>query len=379
MSVYSDRLPTTHTGSLARPQPLRDMLLSRARRQPVDEAAFETATAQAVAEVVRRQCEVGLDIINDGEQSKTGFALYVRDRLTGFDGPPVRRAMSLEGRAFPDLVGNLVPIQMAQPCTGPLAWKDFASVERDIANLRAATADLAGKQIFMTAVSPGSFTNFNPNLYYPSQEEYLATVVDTMRREYEAIAAAGFILQIDSPDLAQRSYNYPDLSIDEWRKVVASNVEEINAATASIPREKLRVHVCWGANEGPHNYDTDLIDIAPSLIRLRAAAISVVGANGRHEHEWRVWEHVKLPQDMSLIPGVIDSTTNIIEHRQVVADRLIRFGRLLSRDRIIAGVDCGFGTIVVDRPKVDPSVAWEKLRALVEGAEIARSVLWRDG
>ena len=374
--MSTDRILTTHTGSLARPPELRDMLLAQARKQPVDARALEAAVSRAVSEVVRAQCDVGLDIINDGEQSKTGFALYVRERLSGFEGEPVRRAMSLEGREFPSLVGNLVPVPSAQPCTGPLKWRDFGAVERDIATLKAAMAGIGGRQAFMTSVSPGTFSNFNPNRYYQSDDAYLAAVVDTMRPEYEAIAAAGIILQVDSPDLAQRSYNYPDLPTDEWRKVVARNVEAINAATTNIPREQIRVHVCWGANEGPHNYDTELSEIVGELIRLRASAISIVSANARHEHEWRGWETVKLPDGMSLIPGVIDSTTNIIEHPQVVADRLVRFGRILGRERIIAGVDCGFGTIVVERPKVDPAVVWAKLRSLVEGAEMASRTLW---
>jgi 5-methyltetrahydropteroyltriglutamate--homocysteine methyltransferase len=379
MARITGRIPTTHTGSLARPPELRDMLILRARKQPVDTTALSEAASRAVADVVREQYEVGLDIINDGEQSKTGFALYVRDRLSGFEGEPVRRAMSLEGREFPSLVGNLVPIQIAQPCTGPLEWKDFRAVERDIATLKAATASMSDREVFMTSVSPGTFTNFNPNRYYPTHSEYLAAVIDTMRREYEAIAAAGFILQVDSPDLAQRSYNYPDLSTEEWRKVVAENVDAINQATRTIPREQIRVHVCWGANEGPHNHDTELKDVVDQLMRLRASAISIVAANGRHEHEWRVWETVKLPDGMSLIPGVIDSTTNIVEHPQVVADRLVRYARILGRERIIAGVDCGFGTIVVERPKVDPAVAWAKLKSLVEGAALASGTLWARG
>ena len=377
--MATDRILTTHTGSLARPPALRDMLLAQARRQPVDAKALEAAVARAVEDVVRAQCDVGLDIVNDGEQSKTGFALYIRERLSGFEGDPVNRAMSLEGRQFPNLVGSLVPVPSAQPCTGPLKWTDFAAVERDIATLKAAMAGMEPRRAFMTSVSPGTFSNFNPNRYYPNDEAYLAAVVDTMRREYEAIAAAGFILQVDSPDLAQRSYDYPDLSTGEWRKVVAMNVEAINAATQNIPRAQIRVHVCWGANEGPHNHDTELVEIVDELIRLRASAISVVCANARHEHEWRVWETVKLPDEMSLIPGVINSTTNIIEHPQVVADRLVRFGRILGRERIIAGVDCGFGTIVVERPKVDPAVVWAKLGSLVEGAQMASRTLWGRG
>ena len=372
------RILTTHTGSFARLPEVREMIASVARKQPVDAAAFDAACRRAVSEIVRRQCEIGLDIINDGEQSKTGFAQYVRDRLSGFDGEPVRRATSLEGRDFPDLIGTYVPVSMAQPCTGPLQWKDFAAVERDIANLKAATAGLRDKKVFMTSVSPGSFTNMNPNRHYASHEEYLAAVIDVMRREYEAIAAAGFILQVDSPDLAQWSYNYPDLALADWFKVVAQNVAAINAATRAIPREQVRVHVCWGANEGPHNHDTELKDVVGHLLKLRAGAISLVCANGRHEHEWRVWESVALPTEVSIIPGVIDSTTNIVEHPDTVAERLVRFARVLGRERLIAGVDCGFGTVGTLPPKVDPKVVWAKLRSLVEGARRASAVLWNS-
>lgn len=378
MPSSPDRILTTHTGSFARPRRLRDLLLARAKRQHVDEADFEAARSEAIAEVVARQCEIGIDIVNDGDQSKTGFAQYVRDRLTGFEGEPKPRAMSREGREFPGLVGNLIPVGVAQPCVGPVTWKDFGAVERDIADVKKALRTAVGRQVFMTAVSPGSFVNFNPNAYYPSDEEYLAAVIDIMRQEYEAIAAAGFIVQIDSPDLAQHSYNQPDMPVEQWNRMVAVNVDAINAATLAIPREQVRVHVCWGANEGPHNHDTDLSSIVDTIMRLRASAISVVAANGRHEHEWRVWESTKLPEGTSLIPGVVDSTTNIIEHPRVVADRIIRYARILGRDRIIAGVDCGFGTVVVDRPKVDPDVAWAKLGSLVEGARMASAELWKN-
>ena len=196
-----------------------------------------------------------------------------------------------------------------------------------------------------------------------------------MQREYEAIAAAGFVVQLDSPDLAQRSYNFPEMPVSEWRKIVAENIEGLNWATRNIPREQVRVHVCWGANEGPHNHDTELHEIIDLLLTLRASAVSVVGANGRHEHEWRVWQSVKLPGGLKVIPGVIDSTTNIIEHPRTVADRIVRMGRILGRENIIAGVDCGFGVSGVAKPKVDPNVAWAKLRALVEGAKIANDEL----
>ena len=370
--MAAHRILTTHTGSLGRTAELRDLLLAKSKREPVDEAAFDAAVHRAVADVVRRQCDVGLDIINDGEQSKTGFAQYVHERLRGFEGEPIRRVTSLEAREFPDAPTGSV---WQQPCTAPLEWKNFAAVERDIRNLKDATAGVRDRRVFMASVSPGSFTNNNPNRHYASRSEYLAAVCSVMQREYEAIAAAGFIVQLDSPDLAQRSYNFPEMPVAEWRKIVAENIEGLNRATRNIPREQVRVHVCWGANEGPHNYDTELHEIVDLLLTVRASAISVVGANGRHEHEWRVWETVRLPDGLKIIPGVIDSTTNIIEHPRAVADRILRMARILGPDNIIAGVDCGFGVSGVAKPKVAPDVAWAKLRSLVEGAKIASKEL----
>lgn len=368
----ANRIPTTHTGSLARPAQLRDMLLAKSRGQPIAQQDFDDACRHSVHAIVLRQCEIGLDIINDGEQSKIGFAQYVHERLNGFEGEPVRRILSLESRQFPNApVGSV----WQQACTGPLSWKSFAAVERDIKNLKDAVASRPGQAAFMASVSPGSFTNNNPNRHYPSRSEYLAAVCDVMRREYEAIATAGFTLQLDCPDLAQRSYNFPDMPVAEWRRIVAENIEGLNAATRNIPRERVRVHVCWGANEGPHNHDTELHEIIDLLLTLRVSAISVVGANGRHEHEWRVWQTVKLPDDLKIITGVIDSTTNIVEHPRVVADRLVRMAKILGPDQVIAGVDCGFGVNGTAAPKVDPDVAWVKLQALVEGAAIASKEL----
>jgi 5-methyltetrahydropteroyltriglutamate--homocysteine methyltransferase len=231
------------------------------------------------------------------------------------------------------------------------------------------------QEVFMTAVSPGTLVNFFPNRYYPTREAYLQAVSETMQREYEAIVQAGFILQLDCPDLALRSTWFPDLSIPEFRTVVAQNVAALNHATRNIPAEQVRMHVCWGAGEGPHNHDVPLRDIVDILLTGRPAALSIVGANGRHEHEWKVWQDVQLPAGKVLIPGVIDSTTNIIEHPEVVAERLIRYASVLGRENIMAGVDCGFGTSATS-DQVDPQIAWAKLRALVEGAELATRALW---
>jgi 5-methyltetrahydropteroyltriglutamate--homocysteine methyltransferase len=378
VSSSFERILTTHSGSLARPPKLAAMLKTIAAGKPVALDLFEAECLPAVNDVVRKQCEVGLDIINDGEMSKTGFAQYIDVRLNGFEGMPERRGGSLEDREFFEDDDEIQPTRlMLQPCTGPLSWKDFAGVERDIARLKSATSGLSGRQVFMTSLSPGSFTNFHPNRYYASREHYLAAIADVMKLEYEAIAAAGFIVQLDSPDLAQRSYNFPDLPLKEWRKLIIQNVEAANVATQSIPQQQIRVHVCWGANEGPHNHDTELKDIVDILLKLRCGAISIVGANGRHEHEWRVWENVKLPDGMKIIPGVIDSTTNIVEHLQTVADRLMRFASVLGRENVVGGVDCGFGTNA-DWLQVRPKVAWAKLRSLVDGAALASQMLWKN-
>jgi 5-methyltetrahydropteroyltriglutamate--homocysteine methyltransferase len=366
------RILTTHTGSLARNSGLQSLLLAQSRHEEIDNAKLQEAATKAVSCVVRRQVNVGLDIINDGEQGKTGFAQYVRERLSGFEGDAVQRVTSLEARDFPEAAGGA---QWQQPCRGSLAWKDFAATERDIVNLRKATAAFPEREVFMTSVSPGTFTNNNPNQYYRTRQDYLTAVVEVMKREYEAIAMAGFILQIDSPDLAQRSYNFPDTPFREWRAIVADNIDAINEATKSISRDRIRVHVCWGANEGPHNHDTELHSIVDLLMHLRADAVSVVASNGRHEHEWRVWRGVELPDGMSLIPGVIDSTTNIIEHPETVAERIQRFAEVVGRERVIAGVDCGFGTRVTSS-QVDAEVAWAKLASLVQGAAIASRRLW---
>jgi 5-methyltetrahydropteroyltriglutamate--homocysteine methyltransferase len=375
MKRSHERILTTHTGSLARPPELLQMLLAREEGQPVDASVFATTVRHAVTETVKRQVETGLDIVNDGEQSKISFATYVRERLHGFGGADEPRPTSLEAREFPEYAARRAFPYRRPACNAPIAWKDFAAVETDIANLKAATAGLAVEEVFMPAVSPGTLANFFPNRYYATREAYLEAISEVMQREYEAIVRAGFILQLDCPDLALRSTWFPNLSLPEFRTVVAQNVEALNHATRNIPAEHVRVHVCWGAGEAPRNHDVPLRDIVDLLLKARPAALSIMGANGRHEHEWKVWRDVPLPEGKVLIPGVIDSTTNIIEHPEVVADRLVRYANVLGRENIIAGVDCGFGTNA-RTDQVDAKIAWAKLRALVEGAELATRALW---
>jgi 5-methyltetrahydropteroyltriglutamate--homocysteine methyltransferase len=347
---------------------LRDLLVAQSEGREVPAEERDAEIERAVAEVVQRQVDIGLDVVNDGDQSKTSFAAYVNQRLSGFGGDPVPRAMPLEARRFGE--GQRGAGATVTPCIGPLEWADFRPVERDVANLRRAASELADREVFLCSVSPGSLANHHPDAFYGNREEYLAAIVSVMRREYEAIAAAGFILQIDSPDLAQHSHNFPDLPVVDWVEIVAGNVAAINRATENIPREQVRVHVCWGAAEGPHLYDTELPTILDLLLELEVGAVSVVSANGRHEHEWRCWEGVTLPAGMVIIPGVIDSTTNIVEHPKLVAERLVRFASVLGPQNVIGGVDCGFGTSAT-MTQVAPEVAWAKLESLVEGAALA--------
>jgi 5-methyltetrahydropteroyltriglutamate--homocysteine methyltransferase len=370
-----ERIVTTHTGSLARPPQLLQMLLARDEGQAVDPEVFDATVRQAVTQTVQRQVEIGLTVINDGEQSKISFATYIRERLHGFGGADEPRPVSLEAREFPEYAARRATPYRRPACNAPVAWKDFSAVEKDIANLQAATAGLQVEEAFLTAVSPGTIVNFFPNCYYPTREAYLEAVAEVMQREYEAIVQAGFLLQLDCPDMALRSTWFPDLSIPEFRTIVAHNVEALNHATRDIPAERMRMHVCWGAGETPRNHDVPLRDIVDELLKARPAGLSLMGANGRHEHEWKVWQEVRLPDGKILIPGVIDSTTNIIEHPEVVAERLVRYASVLGRENVIAGVDCGFGTNA-RTDQVDPKIAWAKLRALVEGAELATRELW---
>jgi 5-methyltetrahydropteroyltriglutamate--homocysteine methyltransferase len=377
MQRSTERILTTHTGSLARPPALLEMLLERDRGQPIDQAAFEVASAQAVGDVVARQVSVGLDIVNDGEMSKIGFANYVRERLGGLDGPGQERPVGLDARQFPGWAPrqSLTPLT-AGTCTGPVAWRDFSGVDQDIAHLAAAVATVSPRPagVFMTAVSPGTVVNFFPNHYYPDRVAYVTAVADVMQREYAAILDAGFLLQLDCPDLALHDIWFPDLTVPEFRQVVAENIRAINLALTGLATDRVRMHVCWGAGERPDYRNIALGDIVDVLLEANVGALSIVGANGHHEHEYHVWESVKLPQHMVLIPGVIDSTTNIVEHPEVVAERIQRYAAIVGKEHVIAGVDCGFGTSAATA-QVDGDVAFAKLEALAEGARLASTRL----
>jgi 5-methyltetrahydropteroyltriglutamate--homocysteine methyltransferase len=381
MHRSTQRILTTHTGSLPRVASILDVLRQRERGEPADPAEMERAALAATREVVEQQLQVGLDIVNDGEQHKPSYATYIIDRVAGFDGE--RRAVfpkRLDSADFPEWARAAAPRGLAAmrvpTCNGPLVWKDFDAVTRDIARLREATNGKQVAELFMTAASPGVISVMLSNNYYPTREAYVFALAEIMRREYEAITDAGFILQIDCPDLAM-SHNseFSDLSIPEFLKVIAMHVDALNHATANIAPDRMRMHLCWGNYEGPHNHDIALSEILPTVLRARPGALSFEAANPRHAHEWKVWRDIALPDDKIIIPGMLDTTTNYVEHPELVAQRIARYTRTVGKERVIAGADCGFGTML-DAGGVDTRIVWAKLAALVEGAAIASQSLW---
>ncbi len=381
MKRSTDRILTTHTGSLPRPQDLVQLIYAKEEGQPIDGTLFATRVQNAVLDTVRHEIEVGVDIISDGEMSKSSFVNYIKNRLNGFGGestPFVARDM----RDHPELLqriggGNTVRTRIPAPaCDGPITLKDANAVHQDIANFKAALQETHSEEAFMTAASPGVIAQVMANKYYPSREAYLYAIADAMRYEYKAIAEAGFILQLDCPDLAgDRHLFMPEASIEEFRKHVEESIEVLNYALTGIDPEQVRVHVCWGNYSGPHHLDVELKNIVDLIVNVRANAISIESSNPRHEHEWEVFESVQLPEEKILIPGVIDSKTNYIEHPELVAQRILRFAKLVGKEHVIAGSDCGFGTFA-GFSFVVPSIAWAKLEILAQGARLASKALW---
>ena len=375
--MASERVRTTHTGSLPRPQVVLRMLMEKDGRQHVDEAANEALLAKAVGDCVDRQIAAGIDVVSDGEFSKPGYSTYVKDRLTGFGGEG-RFPAPADLAEYPDyakrIFGDQALSALQTPlCKGPITYRGTRAVEQDIVRFRGA---LRGRtEGFLTAASPGVIAIFLQNEHYPNRDAYLEALSNAMRTEYQAIHDAGFMLQIDCPDLAMSAHvGYAGLSAKELRKNIAMNVEALNAAVADIPPERMRIHLCWGNYEGPHHRDVELKEIIDIVLSARPSGISFVAANPRHEHEWKIWEGIRLPDDKVLIPGVIDSTTNFIEHPELVAERLLRFIQLVGAERVIGGTDCGFSTFA-GLHTVDPSIVWAKLEALAEGARLASRFL----
>ncbi len=381
MQRSTDRILTTHTGSLPRPPDLIELVRARELGQPHDEALLQRRIREAVQEVVQTQVDCGIDVVSDGEQSKPYYATYIHNRLTGFGGEHrMPQRPTAESRDFPEFAerrvrgaSNLIQRPFVN---APIEWKDFSAVEADVSNFRAAVDAIKPVDAFMPAASPGVVSHFIIDEYYHNHDDYLDALANVMRREYEAIAAGGFVVQLDCPDLAMsRQSEFADLSLQEFRSVIARHVEVMNEATKNIPPEQIRIHLCWGNYEGPHHADVPLRDIIDIVFTARAEGISFEAANPRHEHEWDVFQDVVLPDDKVIIPGVVDSVTNFIEHPELVAQRLVRFAERVGKERVIAGTDCGFGTDA-ERATVDKRIAWAKMESMVQGAALASKQLW---
>ena len=381
MKRSTSRILTTHTGSLPRSLELQELLREREEQRSFDGNLFHAGVRNAVSEVVSRQQNIGLDVVNDGEQGRSQYATYVKERLNGFEGERlVRSRPRLDDADFPDYAATQTTMSsrnMPQPaCTGPISWKDWPAVERDIETLRTVATDAPVEEVFMTAASPGVIANFLPNEHYPTEEAYLYALAEVMKDEYNAIAASGLILQIDCPDLAMtRVSQFSHLSEEEFKKIVELHVEVINYALKDIEPERMRMHLCWGNTEGPHHHDIPLKEIVQLVLQARPLGLSFEGANPRHGHEWKVWEDIKLPEGKLLIPGVLDTTTNFIEHPELIAQRILNYARCVGRENVMAGSDCGFGTSAWGR-KVETNIAWAKLASMVEGARLASQELW---
>ncbi len=375
------RFLTTHVGSLPREDDLIEIMFAKEDGLPLDMAAVDARIAEAVQFVVDRQAEAGLDIINDGEQSKPSYATYIKDRLNGFGGTgnsfafqDIEDYPSTKDRVFSDPGRKH---RKTPACNAPITVKDMTAVDRDAASLNTALAKHAGKQAFMSAASPGVTALFFRNDYYDSDEDYVFALAEGLRHEYEAIAAQGIILQVDCPDLAMgRHTQFRELDLSGFRDKMALNIEALNRATANIPPEQLRMHMCWGNYPGPHHCDVPFRDIIDLVWRARPHAIQFEAANPRHAHEFTMFEDIKLPEGKVLIPGVIECQSNYIEHPELIAQRIARYAHLVGRDNVMAGADCGF-SIHVGSGSVDRSVVWAKMAALAEGAKIASAQFWK--
>jgi 5-methyltetrahydropteroyltriglutamate--homocysteine methyltransferase len=374
----AERILTTHAGSLPRPDDLADMIWARLDGQVVDEAAMDARIESAVADVIEKQQAAGIDILSDGEMSKTGFSTYVNERFSGFAGRSEFQADDVAD--FPQLAMRLFNTpSMAHivfsNCVGPVELADKDAVHRDIERLCRALDGHTPSEAFLGAISPGQIAFNYPDQHYGSHEAYLGALADALSYEYKAITDAGFKLQIDSPDLAMAAHcRSVGSSVGDWHRHLPMAVEALNAALGDIPSEQVRLHVCWGNYAGPHHKDVPLEQIIGEVLNVNAGTIYVEGANPRHAHEWRVFEEVQLPEDKSVILGVIDVKSNAVEHPRLVADRLVRLGKIVGKERLLAGTDCGFDTFI-RFSQVDPAVAWLKLKSLSEGAEIASAEL----
>ena len=389
MKHSTERILTTHVGSLPRPPDLLEMIQAKEQGRPIDAEAFAARVKSAVAEVVRKQAEAGIDIVADGEMGRFGFIPYVNERLTGLEARSNPRsegtwARSREHLAFPEYYAWAAQMPGAAGgasrtqwvCTGPIAYKGQEALKRDIDNLKAALAQVRHEEAFMPAVSPAQLAGWNKNEYYKTEEEFRIAIANALREEYKAIVDAGLVLQIDDPQLASHYTTHPELDIAQCRNVASATVELLNHALAGIPAERVRYHTCYGINMGPRVHDLELKHIIDIMLRINAGAFSFEAGNPRHEHEWKVWETAKLPQGKVLIPGVVTHGSNFVEHPEAVAQRIGRFAEAVGRENVIAGADCGFASFSTTC-EVHPTVVWAKLAALGEGARLASRELWR--
>ena len=371
MKTSQDRILTTHVGSLPRPPELRQLLVRKDQGESYDQGELDRLVCEAVLDIVRRQAAVGVDIVNDGEMSKPGYSTYIADRLTGFAGhQPAKPRLDTRDHpnfnaAYERMTGSNVARRAV--CVAPIEWRDREPLHRDIANLRAALDEVEATEGFMTAASPGLVPVFQTNSFYPTHEAYVEAIAAAMQEEYDAIVGAGFVLQLDCPDLAMAHHtSFQDLSEADFLKRAAFHVEVLNHALRNVPADRARIHICWGNYEGPHDHDIPFAKVAPILVKAKPQALVVEAANPRHAHEWTVWQDTRLPDDKILIPGVLDTSTNYVEHPELVAERICRFADIVGRERVIAGSDCGFGTFA-GYGKLDPDISFKKLAAMAAG------------
>ncbi|RMF82690.1 MAG: epoxyalkane--coenzyme M transferase [Chloroflexi bacterium] len=381
MKTSTDRILTTHVGSMPRPQYVVDQLFAQDRDEAYDPDEFDRVMTRAVAEIAEKQARSGVDIISDGEMSKISYATYIRHRLTGFEIDEVPRATPKDLDDFPAYKERLAkaggtPKYHRPVVRGAIKIKDLAPLEKDIANLKTAAERVGATEAFMNAASPGVIAVFQPNEYYQSEEDYLQALAEVMRVEYEKITEAGLLLQVDCPDLAMgRHIRFRDDDTATFKKAAQRQVEALNYALENVPAERVRLHLCWGNYEGPHTHDVDLAEIIDIVLSAKPQAIQFEASNPRHAHEWKVWAEANIPDDKILIPGVLDTTTNFVEHPDLVAERIGRFAAIVGKERVIAGTDCGFGTFA-GFGAVHPDIAFAKLESLAEGARRASEQLW---
>lgn len=380
MKTSTERILTTHVGSLPRPQEVADLLFAQDRGEQYDATHFDEVMSRGVREAIRRQQEAGVDIVSDGETSKISYATYIRHRLTGFEGDSARPTPQ-DIDELPEYRDKLVKegasAKYLRPvCKGPITVKNREPLLHDIARMKDALAKADIPEGFMNAVSPGTIAVFQPNEYYPSHAAYMQALAEAMRDEYETIVQSGLLLQVDCPDLAMgRHSRFRNLTDDEFLRTAAIQVDALNHALANVPADRVRLHICWGNYEGPHTHDIPLLKVLPLLFKAKPMALLIEGANPRHEHEWEIWKSQKLPAEKILVPGVLDSSCNFVEHPELVAQRIVRYAEGVGRERVIAGSDCGFGTFAGFGP-VHPSICWLKMRSLAEGAALASKKLW---